>query len=89
MQHSHTFGDLPQEVHVVFDHDDGALRGQLREQLARRLAFFLAHAGHRFVEQQQPAVLHQQHADLQPLLLAVEAGTGVACGLWGLVPPAE
>jgi hypothetical protein len=37
-----------------------------------------AHAGDRLVEHQQLGLLHQQHADLQPLLLAVRAaGLGV------------
>ena len=39
---------------------------------ARRCArLVVGHAGDRLVEQQQLRLLHQQHADLQPLLLAV------------------
>ena len=41
-----------------------------------RIGFLVGHAGHRLVEQQQLGVLHQQHADLQPLLLAVAQGAG-------------
>ena len=41
----------------------------------------VGHAGDRLVEQQQLRLLHQQHADLQPLLLAVRqrAGEPVGC----------
>ena len=42
-----------------------------QEQLGRALGLLVGHAGHRLVEQQQLGVLHQQHADLEPLLLAV------------------
>jgi hypothetical protein len=41
------------------------------EQLGGAGGFLVGHAGHGLVEQQQLGVLHQQHADLQPLLLAV------------------
>ena len=46
-----------------------ALQGQ--KQFSRAFGFMVRHAGHRFIQQQQFWVLHQQHADLQPLLLAV------------------
>ena len=48
------------------------------EQLGGALGFLVGHAGHRLVEQQQLRVLHQQHADLQPLLLAVAQQAGGA-----------
>jgi hypothetical protein len=38
---------------------------------AGQFALAHAHAGDGFVEHQQLGVLHQQHADLQPLLLPV------------------
>ena len=38
-----------------------------------------AHPGDRLVEQQQLGVLHQQHADLEPLLLAVRAACRPGC----------
>ena len=46
------------------------------QQLAGRGALVLAHPGDRLVEQQQPRVLHEQHRDLQPLLLAVRQDAG-------------
>ena len=69
------------EVHVVLDDDDGALTADAAQQLAGLLAFLVAHAGDRLVEQQHVGVLHQQHADLQPLLLPVREHPG------GLVAP--
>ena len=44
---------------------------QREEQLSRARGFFVCHAGHGFVKQKQLGVLHQQHADLQPLFLAM------------------
>src|SRR5690606_40701674 len=41
------------------------------------LDFLASHASHRFVDQQHPRVLHQQHADFQPLLLAMGQGACV------------
>src|ERR1700716_3901867 len=49
-------------------------RGPAREreeELGGSLGFLVAHPGDRLVEQQQLRLLHQQHPDLQPLLLAV------------------
>ena len=60
-----------------------ALEGQ--EQLGRARGFVIGHAGHRFVEQQQLGLLHQQHADLQPLLLAVAEHAGLAVNFAGQV----
>ena len=42
-----------------------------QKQLRRARRFFIRHAGNRLVEQQQLRVLHQQHADFEPLLLPV------------------
>ena len=46
------------------------------EQLGGLVALGDAHAGDRLVEHQQLGILDQQHADLQPLLLAVAQGFG-------------
>ena len=45
--------------------------GEREEQLGGALGLLVGHAGDRLVEQQQLGLLHQQHADLEPLLLAV------------------
>ncbi len=70
-QHGHRCGERPHEVHVVFDDDDRALTADAAQQVSGLLALLVTHAGDRLVEQQHVGVLHQQHADLQPLLLPV------------------
>ena len=44
---------------------------QGQKQLRCAHGFFIRHTGHGLIEQKQLRVLHQQHADLQPLLLAM------------------
>ncbi len=52
----------------------------LFEQFGGLMRFDIGHAGHRLVDQQQLRILRQQHADLEPLLLAMRqiAGEPVA-----------
>jgi hypothetical protein len=57
------------------------LPARVREQFAGAFRFLVGHAGHGFVEEQQLRLLHQQHADLQPLLLAVRKQAGQAVGV--------
>ena len=76
VQHRDLARDLLDEGHVVLDHHERVLAGERQEQLAGALGLLVAHAGDRLVEQQQPGLLHQQHADLQPLLLAVREQSG-------------
>eukprot|EP01022_Parablepharisma_sp_SALTPOND_P030357 TRINITY_DN760_c2_g2_i2.p2 TRINITY_DN760_c2_g2~~TRINITY_DN760_c2_g2_i2.p2 ORF type:complete len:1280 (+),score=504.50 TRINITY_DN760_c2_g2_i2:6407-10246(+) len=52
------------------------LAAQLVQQLGGARGLGIGHAGHRLIQQQQLRLLHQQHADLQPLLLAVREQTG-------------
>src|SRR5579883_1809031 len=63
------------EGHVVHDHDHGAGADQRADERGRRRGLAVGHAGHRLVEQQQPLLLDQQHADLKPLLLSVDQGS--------------
>ena len=74
-------GELIDELHVVLDHHQRVLAFERQEQLGRALGLLVGHASHRLVEQQQLGVLHQQHADLQPLLLAMAEQAGAALGL--------
>ena len=61
MQHRHLalLGNLGDEAHVVFDHNDGMAPAQLVEQFGRTRRFGIGHAGHGFVEQDQLRLLHQ------------------------------
>ena len=82
-QHGHRCGERAHEVHVVFDDDDRALTADAAQQVSGLLALFVAHARDRLVEQQHVGVLHEQHADLQPLLLAVRQHPGGLIGQIG------
>ena len=57
--------------HVVLDHDDRVRLADVAQQRRRLLRLRVGHAGHGLVDQQDRRVLRQQHADFQPLLLAV------------------
>ena len=71
MQHRDLVGDVLDEFHVVLDHQHRAVLDDLVQQLRGLDALADTHAGDRLVEHQEVRVLNQQHADLQPLLLAV------------------
>ncbi len=73
-------GDAADEVHVVLDHHHGVLAREREEEFRGALGLLVGHAGDRFVEQQQSRLLHQQHADLQPLLLSMGQQPGDAIG---------
>ena len=68
--------ELAHEGHVVLDHDHGLVAVDLLEQLRGLPRLGVGHAGDRLVDQQQLRVLRQQHADLEPLLLAVRQAAG-------------
>ncbi len=75
-EHRHDLGNLPDKVHIMLDHDDRLLLRQGRQQAPGLLRFFIAHPGHRLIDQEQRGLLQNHHADLQPLLLAVRQGPG-------------
>jgi hypothetical protein len=77
VQYGHLARDLLDEGHVVLDHHQ-RMAAREERQLRRALRLLVAHAGYRLVEEQQPGLLHEQHADLQPLLLAVGEQPGHA-----------
>ncbi len=70
--------ELAHEGHVVLDHDHGAVAVDLLQQLGGLPRLGVGHAGDRLVDQQQLRLLRQQHADLEPLLLAVRQAAGDA-----------
>src|SRR6185312_14771392 len=69
-------GDARDEIHVVLDDDQRVVAGELPEELGAAHRFLVRHAGDRFIEQQKARLLHQQHADLKPLLLPVRQQAG-------------
>ncbi len=81
MQHGDFAGDLADEGHVVFDDDDAVLAFEAQQQFAGLVRFLVGHAGSGFVHEQQFRILREQHADLQPLFLAVAQCAGLPTGL--------
>ena len=77
MQHRDFVGDVLDEFHVVLDHQHRALFDDAVEQLCGLGALGNAHTGDRLIEHQQIRVLNQQHADLEPLLLAMTQLVGI------------
>ena len=71
VQHRDAPGDRSNEIHVVLDHHDRVLARERQQKLGRALDLLRRHAGNRLVDQEQFGILHQQHADFEPLLLAV------------------
>jgi hypothetical protein len=70
------------EFQIMLDDDDAAVTGDAAEQGGGVLGFLVRHAGDGFVHQEELWFLHQQHADFQPLPLAVgEDGGAVPCPL--------
>ena len=53
------------------------IAGDAFQQDRRLFGFGVGHAGGGLIDQQQIRLLHQQHADLQPLFLAVAERSGV------------
>ncbi len=71
VQHHDAPGNGSNEGHIVLDNHHRVLARQRQQEFGRALDLVRRHAGHRLVHQQQLRVLHQQHADFEPLLLAV------------------
>src|SRR5262245_15294610 len=71
VKHGHRARDRGDEGHVVLDHHERMLAREREEELRRALRLLVAHAGDRLVEEQQARLLHEEHADLEPLLLPV------------------
>ncbi len=78
MQTRHLDAEFAHEGHVVLDHDDGLGAVDFLQQFGGLHGFDVGHAGDRLVDQQQLGLLRQQHADFQPLLLAVRQAAGDA-----------
>ena len=81
MQYGDLARDGAHEIHVVLHHHHGVFARQRGEQLPGALHLLVGHAGDRFVHQQQLGILHQQHADFEPLLLAVGERAGVSAAM--------
>ena len=59
----------------MLDEHQRVIAGERKKQLGAAQRLVVGHAGDGLVEQQQLRLLHQQHADLEPLLLAMRQET--------------
>ena len=78
MQAGDLDAEFAHEGHVVLDDHDRLFLVDFLQQLRGLMGLDVGHAGDGLVDQQQFRVLRQQHADLQPLLLAVRQASGQA-----------
>ena len=71
-------GDLFYESHVVLDDDDAVFAGEGEEQFPGAMSLVVCHAGGGFVNEKNLRVLGEEHADFEPLLLAMAEAAGDA-----------
>ena len=71
MQHGDGAIEIAHKLHVVLDDHKRMVLRDFHEQGHGLLGLGIAHARDRLIEQHQLGLLCQQHADLEPLLLAV------------------
>src|SRR6266446_2104452 len=83
VQYGHLGAEAAHKGHVVLDHDDRAVVREVEDQRGGFLGLAVGHAGDRLVEQQEPAVMDQEHADLEPLFLAVAQRAGRLAAILG------
>src|SRR4051812_533524 len=76
MQAGDLDAELAHERHVVLDHHHGVGLVDLLEQLGGEMRLDVGHASDGFVDEKQFRILCEQHADLEPLLLAVAEAAG-------------
>ena len=77
------------EADVVLDHQDRGAGGDRADQAGGRRGLGLGHAGGRLVQQQQTRLRGEQHADLEPLPLAVAERAGALSTLARQMNPRE
>ncbi len=71
MQYGDSIGNTAYKIHIMLHHHYRVFSGEASQQFSGTLHLLMGHARYRLVHQQQLRALHQQHADLQPLLLAM------------------
>jgi len=67
----------PDELHVVLHDHHGRVDGERADQIHRAQGLLTAHPRGRLVEQDDDRLAGHDHADLQPLVLAVRQRAGV------------
>src|SRR5437868_9111670 len=70
-QHGDDVGEVGDDVQIVLDHQDGVFRGDALDQARDLVDVFMAHAGHRLVEQHHLRVERQGGCDFERALAAI------------------
>ena len=88
-QHHDAVGKMEDDAHVVLDQHDGELllAVQFPDELGDVVGFLIAHAGGRFIEQQQPRLERERHHDFGGALVAMREFADQPVGLVGQVRP--
>ncbi|MNY18672.1 hypothetical protein D3C86_1520680 [compost metagenome] len=77
MKDGDALGDFTHETHVVLNDEDGVAAFEIFDDVSCLAGFRLGHASRRLVQQDDLGVLHDEHAQFQPLRLAMaEIGGG-------------
>src|SRR5262245_16856708 len=71
MQHRDALRRLTHKLHVVLYHQHGVMLRQPLQELSGLLTFVFGHAGDGLIEEKERGLLHDDHADLEPLHLTV------------------
>jgi hypothetical protein len=76
-QHGNAVGQIEDNVHVMFDHDQGAALADLADQRHRARGLGSAHAGARLVEQDDASVAGDGNADFERALFRISEHAGL------------
>ena len=73
IQDLHAIGDIHDDAHVMFDHQDGDAEfvANVEHEAGDVFGLFLVHAGDHFVQQQQLRLASERAGELHPFLLPV------------------
>src|ERR1700754_1034171 len=71
MKNQNAIADSHHQFHLVLDQNDGSFLREFDDEIHHHARFFGAHTGRGLIQQQQPRIGRQRHADFQRTLLAV------------------
>src|SRR6266571_5158503 len=75
MQHRDALRRLTHKFHVVLHDQHGVILRQPLQELSSLLPLVFGHPGHGLIQEKERWLLHDDHADLEPLHLPVGQGT--------------
>src|SRR5262245_59934581 len=75
--------DAAHELHVMLDHEHRTILRDAFEEAARLLGLLIGHSRYWLVDHEELGILDHDHADLEPLLLAVGESAGALARVRG------